>query len=67
MSRADDVRPAPETVSSRSKCISCRMSMCRARYAVASATTARPWRSSTRARAIYDVLNMTVEEAVTVL
>ena len=42
-------RHVPETVSSRSKCISCRMSMCRARYAVASATIAKPWRSSTRA------------------
>ena len=45
------VRPARATVSSRSRCISCRMYMCRAMCARGGATTARRSRSNTRARA----------------
>ena len=38
--------------------------MCRVRSAEANATTARRWMLNIRERAIYDVLNMTVEEAM---
>ena len=49
-SRAGAARPARATASSRSRCSSCPTSTCRARSARASATTARRWRSTTRAR-----------------
>ena len=48
-SRAAAARPARATGSSRSRCTSCRTSMSPARPARASATTARRWRSSSRA------------------
>ena len=48
----------------RSKCTSCRISTCPATCARASATTVKRWRSSTRARPSHDVLDMTVEEAL---
>ncbi len=50
-SRAAAARPARATASSRSRCTSCRTSMCPVKSARASATTAKPRRSSTRARA----------------
>ena len=49
-SGAAGARPAPATGSSRSRCTSSPTSMSPARCARASATTGRPWRSSTRAR-----------------
>ena len=49
-SRADAARRARATACSRSRCIFCRTSTCRATSATASATTAKRWRSSTRAR-----------------
>ena len=45
----------------------CRMSMCPAKSAAASAITGRPWKSNIRDKSIYDVLNMTVEEAPALL
>src|SRR5581483_6398746 len=44
------VRPARARGSSRSRCSSCPTSTCRARSAMASGTTARRWRSSSKAR-----------------
>ena len=43
-SRADAVKRAAEMESSRLRCISFRMYMCRVRYAAESATTVRHWR-----------------------
>ena len=43
MSRAEDVKPAVAMVSSRSRCISCRMSMCPVRSAAVRDTTVRHW------------------------
>ena len=48
--RGGGARPARATASSRSRCTSCRIFMCPARCARAGATTARPWRCSTRAK-----------------
>lgn len=45
------VKPVAETALSRLKCTFCRMSMCRVRFAEASAITERHWTSNTRARA----------------
>jgi excinuclease ABC subunit A len=49
-SRADAARPARVTARSRSRCIFCLTSMCRARSARASAMTVRPWRCASKAR-----------------
>ena len=49
-SPAAAARPARATACSRSRCTSCPTSTCPATSATASATTARRWRSSTRAR-----------------
>ena len=63
-SRAGAARPARATASSASRCSSCPMSMCPAKSARATATTARRWRSSFRGKSIADVLEMTVEEGL---
>ena len=63
-SRAGAARSAAATGRSRSRCTSCPTSTCRASSATASATTARRSRSASRARAIADVLDMPVEEAL---
>ena len=39
--------------------------MYRVKYAKANATTERRWKSNIKDKSIYDVLNMTVEEALT--
>ena len=49
-SKAAAARPARATASSRSRCIFSPTSTCPATSAGASATTARPWRSASRAR-----------------
>ena len=49
--KAGAVRRAPATVSSRSRCISCRISMCRVRSAAASAITGKRWRSNIKGKA----------------
>ena len=49
-SRAAAARPARARASSRSRCSSCPTCTCPARSARAAATTARRWRSTTRAR-----------------
>ncbi len=52
------------TASSRLRCTSCPTSTCRAKFATASATTAKRSRSTTKAQTISDVLGMTCEQAL---
>ena len=49
-SKADAAKRARATACSKSRCISCPTSTCRATYAMGGATTAKRWKSSTRAR-----------------
>ena len=49
-SKEDDVRPAAEMESSRSRCISCRMSMFRVKYVREDVTTERHWKWNTKER-----------------
>ena len=63
MSRAADAKPARVTACSKLKCTFCRMCMFPVTCARAAATTRKRSRCATRAKNIYEVLDMTVDEA----
>ena len=67
MLREDAAKPAPVTVSLKLKCTSCRTFMCLVKSVTASVTTGKRWRLRYKGKNIYDVLDMTVEEAVDLL
>jgi excinuclease ABC subunit A len=61
--KGDVAKRARETVSSKSKCISCRISMCRATYATDAGITGRTLEIHYKGKSIHEVLQMTVEQA----
>ena len=65
MSRADGARPAAVTESSRSRCIFFRMYMCPCEVCKGKRYNRETLEVKYKGKSIYDVLDMTVEEALT--